>query len=253
MAAQFAKPVRLSLTNFVIFLNLLCLTATASTIERPRSFATKLIHRDSALSPYYNPNATIKDHAMHTLKTSMARLAYLGAKSIVFVTDDTRAGLVGEDNGAQFMASFSIGEPPVPQLLTVDTGSNLLWVQCLPCTKCFEQATPLFDPSKSSTYTTLQCNSPYCTISPSDKCDPSNNCKFSHKYLDGTDVAGLLGTEKFTLDTSDEGISPVANVVFGCADDNDGYNGQPSGNTWSWTFKHIFGNPIGVKILLLHW
>ncbi|VVA28290.1 PREDICTED: aspartic [Prunus dulcis] len=28
---------------------------------------------------------------------------------------------------------------------------------------------------------------------------------------------------------SDEGISPVANVVFGCAHDNDGYNGQPSG------------------------
>ncbi|CAB4292707.1 unnamed protein product [Prunus armeniaca] len=229
MAALFAKPVRLSLTNFVIFLNLLCLTATASTIERPRSFATKLIHRDSALSPYYNPNATIKDHAMHTLKTSVARLAYLGAKSNVFVTDDTRAGLVAEDNGAQFMASFSIGEPLVPQLLTIDTGSNLLWVQCLPCTKCFEQASPIFDPSKSSTYTTLHCNSPYCTISPSDKCDPSNNCKFSHKYLDGTDVAGLLGTEKVTLDTSDEGISPVTNVVFGCAHDNDGYNGQPSG------------------------
>ncbi|KAM0966993.1 hypothetical protein ACFX1X_022996 [Malus domestica] len=236
MAGLFAKSASLSLINLVIFLYLSCLTTnltasttTTSAVKTPSRFATKLIHRDSALSPYYNPNATIKDRAISTLKRSRARLACLGAKAGFSSDDDTSAGLVAEDSGAQFMANFSIGEPPVPQLLTIDTGSNLLWVQCLPCTKCFEQTSPIFDPSKSSTYTPLPCSSPYCTISPSDKCDPSNNCKFSHTYFDSTKVAGLIGTEIFTFETSDEGISTVRNVVFGCAQDNDGYNGQPSG------------------------
>ncbi|CAN6547475.1 unnamed protein product [Malus baccata var. baccata] len=186
MAGLFEKSASLSRNNSVIFLYLSCLTTnftasttTTSAVKTPSRFATKLIHRDSALSP--------------------ARLACLGAKAGFSNDGDTRAGL-----------------PPVPQLLTIDTGSNLLCLQCLPCTKCFEQ-------------TSLTLPTPYCTISPSDKCDPSNNCKFSHEYLDGIKVARLIGIKNFTFDASDKGISTVTNVVFGCAHDNDGYNGQPSG------------------------
>lgn len=42
-------------------------------------------------------------------------------------------------------------------------------------------------------------------------------------------MAGLLGTETLTFETSDEGKISVPHVLFGCARDNDGYNGEPSG------------------------
>ncbi|GLT38387.1 hypothetical protein SLA2020_126430 [Shorea laevis] len=144
--------------------------------------------------------------------------------------EDYRGGIVAEaGDAAQFMVNISLGEPPVPQLLTMDTGSNLMWVQCLPCINCFEQFPPFFDPFKSSTYNNLSCTSPNCLISPGGKCDPINNCKFYEQYLDGVTTAGAIATEKVSLTTSDEGTSSISDVVFGCGHDNRGYNGQPSG------------------------
>ncbi|RXH71525.1 hypothetical protein DVH24_018880 [Malus domestica] len=230
MAGLFEKSASLSLNNFVIFLYLSCLTTnftasttTTSAVKTPSRFATKLIHRDSALSP--------------------ARLACLGAKAGFSNNGDTCASLWSTIYG-QFLNRHS--EPPVPQLLTIDTGSNLLCLQCLPCTKCFEQTSPtLPSPHHTPHY---HAHPQYCTISPSDKCDPSNNCKFSHEYLDGIKVAGLIGTKNFTFDASDKGISTVPNVVFGCAHDNDGYNGQPSGLVGLGPSNISLANHMGSKL-----
>ena len=117
------------------------------------------------------------------------------------------------------MANISIGDPPVPQLLIMDTGNNLMWTQCLPCTHpCLPQTLPVFDPSKSSTYATKSCISFSC---PGDGCDSLLRCKFSQHYLYGTrtTVAGVIATEKFTFETSDEGTTFVSDIVFGCAND----------------------------------
>ncbi|XP_004297898.1 PREDICTED: aspartic proteinase nepenthesin-1-like [Fragaria vesca subsp. vesca] len=218
MAAALA---RFSLLTFFLALNTLYVTAnpaTISTITKPKRFVTKLIHHDSVLSPYYNPNANIRDLVSRSVKSSAARLAYLKAKSTnAFVVDDTRARVVPENPAEEFMANFSFGEPPVPQLLAMDTGSDLLWIQCLPCTKCFKQSSPIFDPSKSSTYKILPCISADCILSnPAEKCNFLNQCRFNQTYLDGTSAEGLIATEKLTFVTSNEGPSPVYNAVFGC-------------------------------------
>ncbi|CAN6720718.1 unnamed protein product [Malus baccata var. baccata] len=159
MAALYAKSTSRTLINFVISMWLLCLTTTLtaatttkSTPTKPRRFVIKLIHHDYALSPYYNHNSTITDRAISMMKRSMARLTYLEAKAHYFTDDDIRVGLVPR-NTAEFMANISIREPQDPQLISIDSGSNVVWVQYLPCTKCFEQTSPIFYPSKSSTYT----------------------------------------------------------------------------------------------------
>ncbi|CAN6584006.1 unnamed protein product [Malus baccata var. baccata] len=189
MAALYAKSTSHTLINFVIFIWLLCLTTTLtaattnkSTTTKPRRFVTKLIHHDYALSPYYNHNSTITDRAISMMKRSMARLTYLEAKAHYFTDDDIRVGLVPR-NTAEFLANISIREPQVPQLISIDSGSNVVWVQCLPCTK----------------------------------------------YAGGSIVDGLVGTEKFTFETSDEGISTVPDVVFGCASHTDPHYGKASG------------------------
>ncbi|KAM1721126.1 hypothetical protein ACFX12_022701 [Malus domestica] len=54
-----------------------------------------------------------------------------------------RINVVNKQTSASVSSSpHRHSEPPVPQLLTIDTGSNLLCLQCLPCTKCFEQTSP---------------------------------------------------------------------------------------------------------------
>ncbi|KAM2660985.1 hypothetical protein EV2_023344 [Malus domestica] len=110
----------------------------------------------------------------------MARLTCLEAKAHYFTNDDICAGLV-PGNTAEFMDNISIGEPPVPQLISIDSGSNVVWVQC-----------------------------------------PS-----STKYVGGSIVDGLVRTEKFTFETSDEGISTVLDV-FGCASHTDPHYGNAS-------------------------
>ncbi|XP_038695459.1 aspartic proteinase CDR1-like [Tripterygium wilfordii] len=216
--------------SIFLCLSLLALTTTLATTTKPRKLGTRLIHYDSVYSPYYNSTATTADRFRSAIQKSSKRLTYLETRASYFVaSDDARARLVADDAGVQFMANFSIGTPPVPQLLSMDTGSNPLWIQCKPCTKCFRQSSPIFDPSKSSTYKNLSCYSPFCYGSPRDLCDSSNNCKFSIEYADGSKSVGIMGTEKLTFETNDEGETTIDDVFFGCGHDNGGLNGQPSG------------------------
>ena len=57
-----------------------------------------------------------------------------------------------------------LGTPKRDLSLTFDTGSYLTWTQCEPCAgSCYKQQDPIFDPSKSSSYTNIKCTSSLCT------------------------------------------------------------------------------------------
>uniref|UniRef100_A0A2N9GGE4 Peptidase A1 domain-containing protein n=1 Tax=Fagus sylvatica TaxID=28930 RepID=A0A2N9GGE4_FAGSY len=182
---------------------LLCFTTTAltttPTITKPRRYVTKLIHPGSVHSPFYNPTATVSDRARRVIDSSSARLAYLQAKfqeislATGTGTDDVRAGVIAETKAEVFVANISIGEPPSPQLLVIDTGSSLSWTQCQPCSSCFQQALPV----KGVMHQVIA---------------PSNQT-----YADGRTVTGPLATETLTFVTSDEGTISVPNIAFGCA------------------------------------
>ncbi|CAN1233739.1 Aspartic proteinase CDR1 [Linum perenne] len=51
--------------------------------------------------------------------------------------------------------NITLGTPPFPILAIADTGSDIIWTQCKPCSNCYEQNAPLFDPASSSTYQTV--------------------------------------------------------------------------------------------------
>ncbi|KAA8522703.1 hypothetical protein F0562_009135 [Nyssa sinensis] len=227
-----------ALVHHELFLLFICFTslvfssiAVTATATIPYRLNIKLIHRDSILSPYYSPNATTSDRFRQAIENSMARFAYLKARTSKTkdVHVHVRGPLIPRDGGSTFLVIFFIGEPPVPQLLMMDTGGNLLWVQCLPCTKCLRQFSTIFDPSNSSTYANLPCNSPLCLSSIGAHCNPEGLCLYLVKYEDGTGSIGNLATEKLTFMTSDDGITNVPNMVFGCGHNNVGKLGQPSG------------------------
>lgn len=221
----------------------------ASTTTRPRKLVAKLIHRDSVLHPCYNPNETISDRAERAIRGSNSRLAYLQAKmkeatfseDIQTVEDDIRASVI-PDEGTIFLANFSIGEPPVVQLVGVDTGSSLLWIQCLPCTNCLHRPAPIFDPAKSKTFANLSCNSTLCNNLKRCQCDQFNHASFKIEYEDGSNTNGTIAREQLVFETSDEGIVILPNVTFGC-----GHNIQTRQSGGNWT--GVMGLGTGIASL----
>ncbi|CAN0920376.1 Aspartic proteinase CDR1, partial [Linum grandiflorum] len=175
-------------------------------------FTTRLIHRDSHLSPV----EPIADRAVRSLQSSVARYAYISSlKGNPHRGADV--GLVEAVNDNIFYVNFSIGNPPVPQLAVMDTTSDLLWIKCLPCSPCSPTSgITFFDPTKSNTFRPRPCTKGCrgCTRWFSKKV-----CKYKISYL-GTDFnEGILAREHLTFHQFGFGASDiiVPNLLFGCS------------------------------------
>ncbi|KAK7413034.1 hypothetical protein VNO78_04869 [Psophocarpus tetragonolobus] len=200
-----------------------CLSST-STISsvKPQRLVSKLIHPGSVHHPHYKPNETAKDRMELDIQHSASRLAYIQARieGSLASKNDFTASAYPSLTGRTLLANISIGQPPVPQLLVIDTGSDILWVMCSPCTNCDNHSGLLYDPSKSSTFSPL-CKTP-CGFRGC-KCDPM---PFSVTYADNSTASGTYGRETVVFETTDEGTSKVFDVLFGCGH-SIGYNTDP--------------------------
>ncbi|KAG9144793.1 hypothetical protein Leryth_025300 [Lithospermum erythrorhizon] len=131
-----------------------------------------------------------------------------------------RGPLMPTEKNSLFFVNVSIGEPPLPQLLVIDTGSDLSWVQCIPCSGCHEAVHPTYNPTKSSSFTSISCDSESCEkmrlISwiPCESWD--GKCLYDAEYEDGAGSRGDLAYEKFTFTSSDDGIIELPRAIFGC-------------------------------------
>ncbi|KAK4774460.1 hypothetical protein SAY86_009395 [Trapa natans] len=209
---------------------------TTPSASNPSRITTKLIHRNSILSPYYKPNSTVWELNQEALHRSRARVRYfqqirrISKNGVSILDNDTLSmGLIANNIGSLFLAKVSIGQPPLPQLLDVDTGSSLTWIRCVPCNRCARQDVPLFDPSKSSSYAPTTCTTGPCGDS-SGTCTKDGKCQFIIWYADGTRVVGVIASETMILETTDEGQAPVHINVLGCANINEGLtDNQESG------------------------
>lgn len=116
----------------------------------------------------------------------------------------------------EFLMNFTVGSPAVPVSAIMDTGSDLIWTQCMPCTKCFDQPTPVFDPVKSSSLRNISCTSELCEDPTVFKCD--HGCKYLYIYGDESSTRGYMAKDTFIFGDS----ASVHNVVFGCGVNNQG-------------------------------
>ncbi|XP_070037919.1 aspartic proteinase CDR1-like [Nicotiana tomentosiformis] len=120
-----------------------------------------------------------------------------------------------------YLTKISIGTKPSVKLAVVDTGSDIIWIQCQPCIHCFQQKTPIFNPKSSSTYKSISCNSTRCKNLPGSSCDlAKNTCLYSARYNDQSFSFGDLATETFTFDDSTNITRKrrlsLSNITFGC-------------------------------------
>lgn len=124
-----------------------------------------LVHRDQLDSSFgFNGKsagerfveAVQRSHERHHHLTSLMSPTAFGVQEF---QSPVTAG-----NG-EYLMTLSIGTPSQKFSTIVDTGSDLNWVQCLPCQVCYQQPGAKFDPSKSSTFKSVSCNNQLCNVS----------------------------------------------------------------------------------------
>lgn len=126
-----------------------------------------------------------------------------------------------------YYTEIGIGTPSKRYYVQVDTGSDILWVNCISCDRCPRKSglgidLTLYDPKDSSSANTVSCEQGFCTatyggVLPG--CTMSVPCEYSVMYGDGSSTTGYFVTDFLQYDqVSGDGQTRHANasVTFGC-------------------------------------
>nr|XP_009385987.1 PREDICTED: protein ASPARTIC PROTEASE IN GUARD CELL 2 [Musa acuminata subsp. malaccensis] len=126
-----------------------------------------------------------------------------------------------EEGSGEYFVRVGVGVPPRDQYLVVDSGSDIVWIQCRPCSQCYAQSEPVFDPAESASFAGVACGSPICGLllsgaSAAAGCH-AGDCRYAVSYGDGSSTKGTLALETLTF-----GTSAVRDVAIGCGHSNRG-------------------------------
>jgi hypothetical protein len=139
-------------------------------------FRTPLIHRDHPDSPLskadYN-TSSYSERLAAAVKRSLARRDYFSRRLMSSTFDGGFESQVIPDDKlfedgillTEYTMALSIGTPPQRFFVLIDTGSDLLWLNCKPCNQCISHSfgSP-FDPSLSASYRNTSCTDNFCKV-----------------------------------------------------------------------------------------
>lgn len=132
-------------------------------------------------------------------------------------------------NTLEYVVTVGLGTPAVRQTVNIDTGSDLSWVQCRPCPvpPCHRQGDAVFDPSKSSTFSSFPCGSPACArlgARYAGGCSRGGGlrCGYAVNYTDGSSTTGTYSSDTLTMTASSGGV--VSGFTFGCSHSERGFS-----------------------------
>ncbi|KAK8518287.1 hypothetical protein V6N13_027760 [Hibiscus sabdariffa] len=117
----------------------------------------------------------------------------------------------------EYFTRVGVGNPAKQFYTVLDTGSDINWIQCEPCTDCYQQSDPIFNPSGSSSYSPVTCSSKQCTSLEVSACR-SGKCMYQVAYGDGSFTVGEFVTETLSFGNS----GSIKGVALGCGHDNEG-------------------------------
>ncbi|KAB2085623.1 hypothetical protein ERO13_A05G392900v2 [Gossypium hirsutum] len=138
-----------------------------------------------------------------------------------------------------YFAKIGLGNPSKDYYVQVDTGSDILWVNCAGCDKCPTKSDlglglTLYDPKKSSTSSLVYCDQDFCTSTydgPLPGCKPNLQCQYNVVYGDGSSTAGYFVKDNMKLEQVTGNLqsrSTNGTVVFGCGARQSGELGSSS-------------------------
>ncbi|MBA0719011.1 hypothetical protein Golax_006720 [Gossypium laxum] len=117
----------------------------------------------------------------------------------------------------EYFTRVGVGNPAKQFYMVLDTGSDVNWIQCEPCTDCYQQTDPIFDPSASSTYSPVTCESRQCSLLRQSACR-GGKCLYQVSYGDGSYTVGDFVTETVSFGNSGD----IKGVALGCGHTNEG-------------------------------
>lgn len=184
-----------------------------------------IIHRYGPCSPYNES----KPSQLETLARDSLRVASLQERISGSTGDNTtfieQSGVsIPARSGAylgtsNYVVTIGLGTPTRAQTVEIDTGSDICWVQCRPCTSCYQQQEPIFNPSASSSYSRFSCSSTACTnLNRNRRSCSAGACVYGVQYGDGSTTVGFLSSDKLTLTAADV----FQSFIFGCGVNNRG-------------------------------
>ncbi|XP_042513340.1 aspartyl protease family protein At5g10770-like [Macadamia integrifolia] len=222
--------------SHVVSLSSLIPTGVCSTPAQGAKTSSGLLqvaHKNGPCSPLKEGNAKLHDFRQ-LLIDDQARVKSIHSKISNKDPLEDSAVKVPATSGqslgtGNFVVTIGLGTPKKPCTLVFDTGSDLTWIQCQPCVgQCYSQQDPIFNPSASSTYSNISCNSASCNQlqSATGNSRPcGSTCIYQVQYGDGSYSVGYFAADTLTLSSSD--VFPK--FKFGCGENNQGLFGTADG------------------------
>lgn len=127
--------------------------------------------------------------------------------------------------------TVGVGNPVQEFSLMVDTGSDITWIRCKPCKECHNPSDHFFNPSQSSSYQPLSCDSQKCSDLGPKKGPCNRTCSYISPYADYSNSTGEYATETLGMGSS----GSVDQVSIGCGQTNKGFEDYDGvlGLSWS--------------------
>ncbi|CAA6659818.1 unnamed protein product [Spirodela intermedia] len=125
-----------------------------------------------------------------------------------------------------YFAQIGIGTPSKDYYVQVDTGSDLMWVNCVQCKRCPKRSDlgidlTLYDPNSSSTSSLVTCDKEFCAATYGNDiqgCTPGVLCDYSVTYGDGSATSGYFVTDHLHYNQvtgNNQTRQNNANITFG--------------------------------------
>ncbi|CAO2823051.1 unnamed protein product [Amaranthus hypochondriacus] len=198
------------------------------------SLSLQIHPRTTLHSPHHSHN-DYKSLTQSRLARDSARVKYIISKTEFHLRGISRADLKpmeaflsAEDfeapvssgtslGSGEYFSRVGVGSPSKEFYMVIDTGSDVTWLQCQPCSDCYQQTDPVYTPSSSSTYSPITCNSRQCSSLEVSACR-NTACLYQVSYGDGSYTVGDFVSETVSFGPSGK----ISNVAIGCGHDNEG-------------------------------
>ncbi|XP_047326470.1 aspartic proteinase 36-like [Impatiens glandulifera] len=139
---------------------------------------------------------------------------------------------------ALYFTKIGIGTPSKDYYVQVDTGSDILWLNCVGCDNCPKKSDlgielRLYNPQASSTGNKVTCDQDFCNIINGELngCKVGLVCPYSVTYGDGSSTSGYFVRDNIQLDRASGNLNTTpmnGTIQFGCGDKQSGQLGSSS-------------------------
>ncbi|XP_059665606.1 aspartic proteinase 36-like isoform X2 [Cornus florida] len=149
-------------------------------------------------------------------------------------------GNANPNTAGLYFAKIGLGTPSNDYHVQVDTGSNILWVNCAGCEKCPTksnlgiQLRP-YDPKGSKTAKMIACDQDFCTTAlekvPIAGCRAGARCQYIVTYADGSGTEGFFVQDNLQMNRVSGNLQTTSmngTIAFGCGSKQSGELGSSS-------------------------